>query len=211
MWTEQRIFVSGRVSGMKAAFRTGPIRVYPMRIGKTPQYFQFCLRKYADWWPSDLSGRTFITGLSQRLHAHRVNGINSWPWYQDQGTQSGRVFQAGLCAPITWRVWIGGLFHPYFWSTDFWVESRRKFIPNCDCTSPLNPLVVVLPLIIIIANEHGKVWYFHDVIIPWTCIDHSIKIGLIKVKTTVVAVKHSYQRNAHLSLLAKSFPDAPYS
>ena len=38
---------------------------------------------------------------------HSFYGINSYPWYQDPGTQSGRVSRVGFCAPITWRVRVG--------------------------------------------------------------------------------------------------------
>ena len=39
--------VGYRVRKLKSG--TSPGRVYPMQIGKTPQYFQACLREHSDW------------------------------------------------------------------------------------------------------------------------------------------------------------------
>ena len=57
------------VHNLKSGPGTG--RVYPMRIGKTAQYLQFCLREYAVWKPYDWSGNNFRTCSPGRLCAHR--------------------------------------------------------------------------------------------------------------------------------------------
>ena len=66
--------VGYRVRKLKSGL--GPGRVYPMRIGKSPQYSQACFRKYANWIGSQAIDRAAIFRIfsPQRFCTHRVNG-----------------------------------------------------------------------------------------------------------------------------------------
>ena len=73
-----------RVGYRVRELKSGPGRVYPMQIGKPPQYFQAGLREYADWWPTQAIDRAAIfKNLSPQILRTHKNTMKALAHYKD--------------------------------------------------------------------------------------------------------------------------------